>query len=166
MSFFGSRPGTLGQAGAIGSTAMELIRWKNDYSVNVQEIDEQHKRLIAIINRLADAMSIGKGRDVLDAVMAEMMDYTEYHFEAEEHLLLHHGYSETDEHKKAHAELVVRAKEIKDAAEQGGRKSSVDVMLFLSTWLDKHILQEDRRFGAYLKGKGRAKRPGRKKQER
>ncbi len=145
---------------------MELIRWKNEYSVNVQEIDEQHKKLIALINRLADAMSIGKGKDVLDGVMAEMMDYTEYHFGAEEQLLVKHGYSEADEHKKAHAELVVRAKEIKDAAEQGGWKSSVDVMLFLSSWLDKHILQEDLKFGAYLKKKGRATGPGRKKHER
>lgn len=135
---------------------MELIRWKNEYSVNVEEIDEQHKKLIGLINRLADAMSVGKGRDVLDAVMAEMMDYTEYHFGAEEELLVDRGYSEAEEHKKAHAELVVRAKEIKETAEQGGRKSSVDVMLFLSTWLDRHILQEDRKFGAYLQGKGRA----------
>ncbi len=118
----------------------------------MQEIDDQHKKLIAIINRLADAMSVGKGRDVLDAVMAEMMDYTEYHFGAEEQMLVQHGYSQTDEHKKAHAELVVRAREIKDAAEQGGRKSTVDVMLFLSSWLDKHILQEDRKFADYLHG--------------
>jgi hemerythrin-like metal-binding protein len=145
---------------------MELIRWKNEYSVNVREIDEQHKKLISLINRLADAMSVGKGRDVLDGVMAEMMDYTEYHFEAEEHLLQRHGYSEAAEHKKAHAELVVRAKEIKETAEQGGRKSSVDVMLFLSSWLDKHILQEDRKFGAYLEKKVRARKPRRAAHER
>ncbi len=134
--------------------AVELIRWKTEYSVKVPEIDDQHRKLIAIINRLADAMSVGRGRDVLDAVMADLMSYTEYHFGTEERLFRQHGYSQEEQHKRAHAEFTTRAQEIKDAADREGRRSSVDVMLFLSSWLDKHILQEDREFGAYLNGEG------------
>jgi hemerythrin len=133
---------------------MSLIRWKEEYSVKVPEIDEQHKRLIGLMNQLADAMSVGKGRDVLNAVLAELMNYTEYHFEAEEKLFRDYGYPEHERHSQAHDELRTKARELKAAFDRGETKLSVDVMLFLSNWLNRHILDEDKRYESYLAGKG------------
>jgi hemerythrin len=132
---------------------MSLIKWKEEYSVKVAEIDEQHKKLIDIINQLADAMSVGKGRDVLNGVLAELVSYTEYHFETEEKLFREHGYPEHERHSQAHDELAVKARELKAAFDRGETKLSVDVMLFLSTWLNRHILDEDKHYEPYLVGK-------------
>jgi hemerythrin len=133
---------------------MDLIKWKNEYAVDVAEIDEQHRHLIGLINRLGDAMSVNKGCEVVDAVLAELVSYTTYHFDAEERLFLQHGYDEREEHRKAHAELAAGVRELSDAARRDDRKRSIEVMLFLSDWLNRHILDEDRKFGEYVKGKG------------
>jgi len=132
---------------------MSLIKWKEEYSVKVPEIDEQHKKLISLINQLADAMSVGKGRDVLNGVLAELMSYTEYHFEAEEKLFREHGYPEHERHSQAHDELTAKTRELKAAFDRGETKLSVDVMLFLSAWLNRHILDEDKQYQPYLSGK-------------
>jgi hemerythrin len=133
---------------------MAFIKWKEEYSVKVAEIDEQHKKLISLINQLAEAMSVGKGRDVLNGVLAELVEYTEYHFEAEERLFREHGYPEHERHSQAHDELTAKAQELKGAFNRGETKLSVEVMLFLSTWLNRHILDEDKQYEPYLTGKG------------
>jgi hemerythrin len=132
---------------------MALIKWKEEYSVKVPEIDEQHKKLIDLINQLADAMSVGKGRDVLKAVLAELVDYTEYHFRTEEGLLREHGYPGQDRHFQAHEQLTARAAELRALFEGGEARLSIDVMLFLSDWLNRHILGEDKQYAPYLAGK-------------
>jgi len=55
---------------------MALITWNAALSVGVKEIDDQHKKLIDLVNQLNDAMHAGKGRDVLGAVLAELVKYT------------------------------------------------------------------------------------------
>jgi hemerythrin len=132
---------------------MALIKWKKEYSVKVAEIDEQHKKLISLINQLAEAMNVGKGRDVLNSVLAELVDYTEYHFEAEVELFRAHGYPGHERHARAHDELTAKARELKAAFDRGETKLSVEVMLFLSTWLNRHILEEDKQYGPYLTGR-------------
>lgn len=133
---------------------VDFIRWKDEYSVQVDEIDEQHKKLFSLINRLADAMKVGKGRDVLDAVLTELMAYTEYHFNTEEQLFQQHSYPDYEEHKQMHDDLVNKARELKAVFDRGNTKISVDVMLLLSNWLNNHILEVDRRYSPYLKSKG------------
>ena len=66
---------------------MGYIRWSEKYSVNVTKIDEQHKKLVSLINEMYDAMRAGKGKDILGAVIAKIVDYTVYHFSTEELLL-------------------------------------------------------------------------------
>ena len=133
---------------------MKFIRWKDAYSVHIEEIDEQHKKLIGIINHLADAMKVGKGRDVLDTVLKELVAYTEYHFGTEERLFQEHGYPEHEDHKQMHDDLVNKAQELKKAFDKGNTKISVDVMLLLSNWLNNHILEVDKKYTPFLRGKG------------
>jgi hemerythrin len=61
-------------------TVMALITWNDSLSVKVAEIDEQHKKLIAMINELNDAMRLGKGKDVLGKIVNGLVTYTTTHF--------------------------------------------------------------------------------------
>jgi hemerythrin len=65
---------------------MALFDWKEDYSVGVASIDDQHKRLIAWINRLHEAMTAGAAGNVMEQTLADLIDYTVYHFATEEKL--------------------------------------------------------------------------------
>jgi hemerythrin len=133
---------------------MGFITWNNHYSVNVREIDEQHKKLIALANQLYDAMRAGKGPDALDPVLHELVDYTAYHFECEERLLLQHGYPEHDEHKEQHDSLAEKTRQFMEDFTRGQGSRSMDVMLFLSNWLNIHILEVDKRYATFLIDKG------------
>ena len=133
---------------------MGFITWNDHYSVKVPEIDDQHKKLIALANQLYDAMRAGKGREVLGPTLAELVDYTAYHFECEERLLLQHGYPEHEEHKEQHDSLAEKARQFMNDFTQGQGSRAMDVMLFLSNWLNVHILEVDKRYASFLRDKG------------
>lgn len=63
---------------------MALIQWDDSFSVKVAEIDQQHKRLIVMINELHDAMKQGKGKDALGKIINGLISYTATHFDTEE----------------------------------------------------------------------------------
>jgi hemerythrin len=133
---------------------MGLIKWNDHYSVNIREVDEQHKKLISLINQMYDAMLVSKGKEVLGPVLTELVNYTVYHFNTEERLFQQYGYPEYDEHKRIHDDLTMKAKQLKTAFDQGNNLISIDVMMFLSNWLNTHILEEDKRYGPFLNNKG------------
>jgi hemerythrin len=55
---------------------MALIAWSDSISVQVAEIDQQHKKLIAMINELSAAMKAGKGNEVLGKIADSLIGYT------------------------------------------------------------------------------------------
>ncbi|HTF99682.1 MAG TPA: bacteriohemerythrin [Nitrospirota bacterium] len=133
---------------------MGFITWNDNYSVNISEVDEQHKRLIGLLNEMYDAMSVGKGRDVLGSVLKKLLDYTQYHFSTEERLFREHGYPESEAHKRKHNELTEKTKKLQESFDRGNKMITIDVMLFLSDWLNVHILDEDKRYSHFLNSKG------------
>jgi hemerythrin len=133
---------------------MGFIKWNAGYSVKIAEIDEQHKKLIGLVNDMYDAMSVGKGRDILAQVLAEVIDYTEYHFNTEERLFEQYDYPERARHKNIHDELTTKARKLKETHDQGNQLITIDVMLFLSDWLNVHILEEDKKYSSFLNSKG------------
>jgi hemerythrin len=54
---------------------MDLINWSNDYSVNIKDIDDQHVKLVNLINDLHSAMKLGKGGESLNRVISELVSY-------------------------------------------------------------------------------------------
>ena len=132
---------------------MSYLKWSDKYSLNVAEIDEQHKKLVSLVNEMYDAMQAGKGRDMIGTVIAEFVDYTDYHFKAEERLLRQNGYPEYDEHKEMHDSLSRKAHSIKETFDRGNTPSAIEVMLLLTNWLNTHILEEDRKYKPYAERK-------------
>lgn len=133
---------------------MSLIDWNSGYSVNVKEIDDQHKKLIDLINKLYDEMKKGHGKEALSGVLKELVDYTKYHFQAEEKLLSKHNFPHLAAHKKEHEELTKKVEEINEKIASGKMVISSNVLTFLKDWLNNHILVEDKGYSKYLNEKG------------
>ena len=87
---------------------MQIVNWKSElYSVNVDEIDQQHQHLFHLLNKLFDSMSKGSDKEVLREVLTELMDYTHYHFGCEEaHFCELSRYKCKEKHKEEHQEFV------------------------------------------------------------
>jgi hemerythrin len=132
---------------------MALIAWNDTYSVKVKEMDDQHKKLIDMINDLHDAMKVGKGKEVIGKVLNGLMDYTRRHFTAEENLMKIHGYPGYEDQRKAHNILVNQVEDLRKKFTDGGVQSQ-QVITFLKDWLMNHIKGMDQKYGAHLNSKG------------
>jgi len=133
---------------------MAFMNWSDNFVVDIFEVDNQHKKLLGLVNQLFDAMSVGKGKEVLGKVLTELINYTVYHFSTEERLFKQCAYPEFETHKKEHDDLTKTATELKQSFDSGNKLITIDVMNFLKDWLNVHILQEDKKFGPFLHSKG------------
>jgi len=133
---------------------MSLMTWKEEYSVKVAQIDQQHKKLIDLINQLDNAMSQGRGKEVLGKILNELVGYCGNHFKLEEQLMQANGYPDFAEHKDKHDKMTAKVLSLKSEVATGKRLISLDVMKFLEQWLDKHILGTDKKYAPFLNARG------------
>ena len=129
---------------------MALITWSNMLSTGIGEQDNQHKKLIDLINQLNDAMQAGHGADVLGKVLSELVNYTVFHFSYEEKLMAQHKYEDTPAHKAEHAKFVQTVGDFKKKFDSGSAVISVEIMNFLRDWLTSHIMKTDKKLGQSL----------------
>lgn len=130
---------------------MELIKWSDDYSVGITEIDNQHKGLVIVINELFNLMSEGKAKGKLSEIFDHLTDYTKKHFQAEETMLIKYAYHEFDKHKNEHQNFISKLQELKLDFDKGKITISVEVLNFLKDWLLNHILISDKKYMGIIK---------------
>ncbi len=130
-----------------------LLSWHDDYSVGVQHIDKQHRRLFDIANHVMTEIGRGDSREAVGEVVETLIAYTMYHFADEEALLERYGYPETDGHKQRHKRLIVQVREMRERLATDDVATN-ELLEFLHKWIVNHILIEDRKFGPFLNQRG------------
>lgn len=131
-------------------TATRHIQWSGAMSVGNEDLDGDHQRLIEIINRLWTAESMGN-RQIIEFVLDDLVKYTELHFAREEQLLEQVGFAEMQSHIKSHRAICRHLEKIRWEYFQGIRDDIRSGLLeFLTDWLKKHILEEDRAYSRYF----------------
>lgn len=133
---------------------MSEITWSAEYSVGIKAMDEQHQRLVVLVNQLDEAMRQGQGQAALGKIFNELVFYTKTHFRDEEALMEQNSYPDLDEHKQKHESMTAQVLKLKDEAETTKMGLTLKVMQFMSGWLTKHIAGTDKLYGVYLNGKG------------
>lgn len=129
---------------------MQDKTWSELLSVDIDEIDGDHRKLLDIFNLLNHALADGESTEYIDAVLRELIDCTIWHFSHEERLMLKHGYDAIDEHKAMHGELIDSARALQTRILQPDESLSEEDIVFLERWLTEHILTDDKRLGAFL----------------
>lgn len=133
---------------------MNLIDWRDEYSVNVKEIDAQHQKLIVMINDLHQGMSQGLGKAMLSDILNRMIDYAQEHFATEEKYMDQWNYPDTDNHKHEHQQFAEQVVEFKQGYDENKLFLSVDVLKFLSNWLDEHLQKMDMKYKDFFNNHG------------
>jgi len=134
---------------------MPLIEWTAELSVGIDSIDEQHKKLINMINALNDAMLTNSSNELLGKIFTGLAAYTQKHFAYEENMFAEFGYTDSQEHKRQHAELIAQVVELKEKFMENPQGTiSADLMLFLKRWLTNHIMRTDKEYAEFLISKG------------
>ncbi|MCB2212692.1 bacteriohemerythrin [bacterium] len=122
---------------------MEL-RWDDSYNIGVPQIDEQHKRLFAIIDELTIALRQGKGTQIIANTFARLADYTHYHFESEEFIMQRYNYPRIDEHKTMHVEFKRSLAILISRWQDGEMMVNVDTYNTLRDWIREHVTSHTR----------------------
>ena len=132
-----------------------LYPWKDEYSVGVSRFDNHHKKLFDIANQLHEMMKSGKGEDVIEPVLRELIDYTKYHLAEEEKTMERIGYSNITSHKRAH---VIFTEQLNNAMIEieKGRTTFVVIKVAQTVidWLIDHIFGIDQKYTAEMNAAG------------
>ena len=129
---------------------MKDIVWGDILSVEVDEIDEDHRKLVNIFNILNHSVAEGESPEYLAAVLEELINCTVWHFSHEERLMLKYGYEGIEEHKAEHKELIKSAKKLQQEILRADKPVMNEDIEFLERWLTEHIFTFDMRLGSYL----------------
>ncbi len=133
-----------------------LFVWDDSLSVGIISIDDQHKVLISLVNRLNAAMKKQMSETVMGEILAELVRYTTTHFATEEELFKRYRYHEPEysQHLQAHAEFIKTLSEIKQKHAEGDGTVPLKVLSLLRRWLVDHIKDIDKRYAPFLLQKG------------
>jgi hemerythrin len=127
-----------------------MFEWKNEYETGIEHIDEQHKKLFEIGNRLYELIKNNFVTDKYDKIVdiiAELKNYTVFHFQFEENYLLEIGYKKFLSHKVQHDDFVKKFDEIDlKKVDQSQDKYMLDLLNFIYEWIDGHILGTDMQY--------------------
>jgi len=124
--------------------------WDNSLSVQIQEIDEDHRKLVELFNILSHSVAEGDATNYIEAVLDELLSCTIWHFRHEERLMLKYAYENFLEHKKEHQELIESARKLQQKFLQEGKSLSNEDIKLLEHWLVGHILGTDMALGVFL----------------
>ncbi|MGR8929721.1 MAG: bacteriohemerythrin [Gammaproteobacteria bacterium] len=134
---------------------IDIFPWNENFNTGVSEIDEQHKKLVQLLNVLASHMAFHSDLPSLNAIFDELSDYAEYHFQTEEaiwHRYLPEDLLET-KHKQIHKSFKKNIQALRTAhTEKTIEKVLEQVLAFLSHWLASHILESDRHLAMVVEG--------------
>lgn len=133
---------------------MAIFAWNESYSVRVEPMDEQHRKLFDIINELAEAMKSGKGEAAVRDTVEQLAVYTRTHFLQEEMLMRRTGYPGLPAHQELHRKLMADVEQYKRALEEGRSASPVSLLNFVRQWLVHHIREADKAYSDHLNANG------------
>jgi len=133
---------------------MSLITWSDKLAVGVEEIDNQHQKLVQLINGLHNHLLAGDANEIMSKVLERVVDYTGFHFGTEEKLMEKYGFPFSTAHKREHQKLVNTAVELQTKLNSGNARITSETMNFLKDWLYHHILESDKLLGKHLSSNG------------
>jgi len=122
------------------------IPWTDDFSVNVKEIDDQHKKFLGMLNSLYIILHKAEYGSELKEILQELKAYKEFHFATEEKYFAMFNYELTEEHKEEHQKLSLKVEEFISRFNNGDEDILFDLLNFLEDWLVIHLNNQDKKY--------------------
>jgi len=132
-----------------------IFPWNANFETGVPVLDEQHKKLVDLLNRLAVHFTHETDALELHRVFDELTSYTLYHFKTEEDIWAQ--YLPADEmtgvHAKVHQDFLDAVLKLKGQQDTLPAEQLADkIVSFLTHWLAFHILESDKHMAKIVLG--------------
>lgn len=130
---------------------MAYFEWGDDMVIDHGPIDQDHRKLVDLVNELHTATTAGQGRAVVSKIMSELIFYTTDHLVREEQEMERVGFPNLEEHKRYHAEFMAGIHELVDKQTKGSITVAAQLSTLLRDWLSIHIRRSDHELRVHLK---------------
>jgi hemerythrin len=122
------------------------MQWKDEYSVGIESLDNDHKKLINLLNQFTTAYDYAMSEDFEREALNDLIAYTKYHFDREESLLEENNFIDVDAHKKQHRAMIAQVENFVTLYDEKGHDALAEVSGFLQQWLINHINGTDKEY--------------------
>ena len=131
-----------------------MFQWEDKYSVGIQSIDNQHKEIFMLLNKLLEAMKMGHANDVTIQIIQELERYAVIHFQKEEYFFQRFNYQGSAEHITEHQNFIKKIAVLKSEINSGKMILTIELLNFLKDWIDHHILVVDKKYSECFRQNG------------
>ena len=131
-----------------------FFKWSPEYSVNIKTIDDQHRELVNILNRLFVAVSRREGDKAIAGILDALLTYTQTHFALEERLMQQAKYKDFEAHKLEHKKLLEQLDQLCKKHLLEEKAIYFEMLKFLKAWLKEHIQGVDTKYSSALQQAG------------
>jgi hemerythrin len=132
---------------------MGSFKWKEEYELGIQEIDNQHRELFKRVDKLTLSLYGGKGKSELGNLISFLKSYVEEHFSYEETIFTPTPYSDSQAHIKKHREFIDYFKQLDREIKSRGLDNylAIKVEKDIRDWWEDHELNFDKKYVPYIK---------------
>ncbi len=127
--------------------SIDIFPWNDNFNTGIPLIDEQHKKLVQLLNLLASHLAFQSDIPALNVIFDQLSDYAAYHFQAEEAIWLEYFHDDQllSNHQKIHYEFFETILHLRlDGTVKPADEVIAEILGFLARWLASHILENDR----------------------
>ncbi|WP_051305829.1 bacteriohemerythrin [Desulfogranum mediterraneum] len=120
---------------------MKLIKWHDSFSVGIDLLDQQHKQLFSLVNKLIIALEHNNSREEFEKILSGVVAHTELHFRTEEKMLAIHPQYQT--HHRSHQTFTEKLQKIRFTGDESDSARAGQLLEELKVWLANHVLKTD-----------------------
>jgi len=129
---------------------MERIEWNDKFSVQVEDMDEHHKKLLGFFSELQNEIVLDNAPQKVEETLIALKEYSEFHFNEEVRLLKAMNYPDLAVQINQHTFFTNQVDEMYEQFKQGTLPNQ-SLLAFLRDWFINHIMQEDYKYGVMMK---------------
>lgn len=133
---------------------MSLIQWVPALSVGVKEMDDQHKKVFEIINKINDTLTLSDDEKFLPDIFQDLVNYANVHLDREEFYFEKFNYPEKEAHVLAHKAYRNKIDDFRGRWEKGEPGIANEIVNFLDNWWQQHIYKMDKRYSSFFQEHG------------
>jgi hemerythrin-like metal-binding protein len=129
---------------------MVLLKWRDEFSLGIAEVDHEHRELMRSINAVHEALDQAQSAGEVSSVLGDIHAQIAAHFALEEKNMHVRAYPALAEHKRDHESLLDEIREIMDECEQELPYDRAAFAAKLNAWFETHFRTHDARLHKFL----------------
>ncbi len=133
---------------------IEYLKWNESCSTGVAKLDDQHKKLLELLNRLLGSIKEGEETSNMGALLEDLFSFAVSHFNDEEEVMKRYGYEHLEEHKKEHDKIKLMVGRLYQNYLAGNMPETIEILEVITRWFENHLKNTDMKYGPFLKEKG------------